>query len=268
MHDLFQIGEFAFGILDILDVLIASYLVYLIYKLLKGGIAFNIFIGITILYGVWWVVRMLKMPLLTAILGAFMSVGVLIIVIIFQPEIRRFLLYVGNEAMRNQNKFLKQIFPKKSKLLEEAEPVIDAICNAMIRMSKSKTGALIVLSSDGTVGLFANSGVAVDASVSEALLESIFHKESPLHDGAVIIAQDRIHTASAIMPVSENTEMGNTFGLRHRAAMGVSEANKVVALVVSEETGDIAYAYDGELKKIGSRPELKEVIVRYHHLAE
>ncbi len=268
MYDIFQIGDFSFGILDILDVLIASYLVYLIYKLLRGGIAFNIFIGIAMLYVIWWLVRWLEMPLLTTILGTFMSVGVLIIVIIFQPEIRRFLLYVGNTTMKSQNSFIQRFFPRERKLLEEAEPVIDSIVNALMRMSKTKTGALIVLSADGTVGLFDNSGVRVDAAVSEPLLESIFQKDSPLHDGAVIIAQDRIHTASAVMPVSENNELSKKYGLRHRAAVGVSESNKVIALIVSEETGDISYAHEGKLKKIGSRPELKEIIVRYHHLAE
>jgi len=265
---LFMLGTYEVGIVNVIDLLIAVFLVYQVYKLLRGGIAFNIFIGIVILYSVWWIVKWLEMPLLSNILGAFMSVGVLIVVIIFQPEIRRFLLYVGNTTVKGQNNFLKRLFPRSTAVITESDEIIDAITNSMMRLSKSRTGMLIVLSGDQKIGLYDNSGVVLDAKISEALLESIFMKDSPLHDGAVIIAKDRIYSASAVMPVSENTTLATAYGLRHRAAIGISEDSKVVSLVVSEETGDISYAIDGQLRKIGSRPELKEVITRNYHLTE
>lgn len=246
---LFKIGFLPVRIWDILDILIVGYLMYQIYRLLRGSLAFNIFIGVLTLYVVWWLVGLLEMDLLSAVLGQFASVGVFIIVVIFQQEIRRFLLLLGKTTLKQRFNFIDRFIDRNLQSSEQKKVQIESISRALLRMSKRKTGALIVLAKEINLDGIINSGVPVDANISEQLLESIFNKESPLHDGAVILSQNKIRAASCILPVSENPNLPKSAGLRHRAAVGITERLNVAAIVVSEETGRISLAYDGKLQR-------------------
>ena len=263
MFYLFNIGFLPVRIWDVLDILIVGYLIYQIYKLLKGNIAFNIFVGVMTLYVVWWLVNQLDMDLLAAVLDQFVSVGVIIIIIIFQPEVRRFLLFLGNTTLRQRSNFVGRIIDRNLENTEEKARQIRAMRSALLRMSKKKTGALIVLAGNLSLDGLVSSGVGLDAEISEPILESIFNKESPLHDGAVLIANGKLKSASCILPVSENPNLPKSAGLRHRAAVGISERANVAAFVVSEETGYISYAVDGELRRKVSEDALQELLNQY-----
>ncbi|MCB0551684.1 MAG: diadenylate cyclase CdaA [Phaeodactylibacter sp.] len=260
---LFDIGFLPVRIWDILDILIVGYLIYQIYKLLKGNIAFNIFVGVLTLYVIWWLVNQLDMDLLSAVLDQFVSVGVIIIIIIFQPEVRRFLLFLGNTTLRQRSNFVGRIIDRNLENTEEKARQIRAMRSALLRMGKKKTGALIVLAGNLSLDGLVSSGVSMEAEISEPLLESIFNKESPLHDGAVLIANGKLKSASCILPVSENPNLPKSAGLRHRAAVGISERANVAAFVVSEETGYISYAVDGELRRKISEDALQELLNQY-----
>ncbi|MDX1666511.1 MAG: diadenylate cyclase CdaA [Saprospiraceae bacterium] len=261
----FRIGFLPVRIWDVLDILIVGYLMYQIYKLLRGNIAFNIFIGVLTLYVVWWLVNQLEMDLLSAVLDQFVSVGVIIIIIIFQPEVRRFLLFLGNTTLRQRSNFLGRIIDRNFERTEksEGERHLVALKAAIMRMSRNKTGALIVLAESTNLEGIVSSGVTIDASISESLIESIFNKYSPLHDGGVIIGNGRIRKASCILPVSENPNLPKSAGLRHRAAVGVTERADVAAFVVSEENGAISFAYDGKLERRLDEERLEVLLQKY-----
>jgi uncharacterized protein (TIGR00159 family) len=260
---MFEIGFLTIRFIDILDILIVGYLIYLIYKLLKGSIAFNIFIGVTLLYVVWRLVELLQMDLLSLFLGQFVSVGVILLIIIFQPEVRRFLLLLGNTTLRQRLNFLERIFDRKSEQKRMYVAEIQAVKKAIVRMARNKTGALIVITKDLNLELFAGSGTQLDAKISQPLIESIFQKESPLHDGAVVIAHNRIRAASVILPVSANPDLPKSVGLRHRSAVGVTENTNVVSFVVSEENGKISFAHEGKLERGITQIELTNLLQQY-----
>ena len=254
MLNFIEIGFLPVRIWDILDILIVGYLMYQLYKLLKGSIAFNILIGLLTLYVIWWLVGELDMDLLKAVLGQFVNVGFIILIIIFQPEVRRFLLFLGNTTLRQRSNVLKRILDRNLEQTQQKQDQIRAIKAAILRMSAQKSGALIVLAKNLTLEGLINFGVTLDAQISEALIESIFNKESPLHDGAVIIDQGKIVRASCILPVSESPRLPKSVGLRHRAAIGISERANVAAFIVSEETGSISFAYGGHLtRRLGEK---------------
>ena len=256
-----KVGFLPVRIWDVLDILIVGYLMYQIYRLLKGNIAFNIFIGVLTLYVVWWLVNQLQMDLLEAILRQFVSVGVIIIVIIFQQEIRRFLLFLGNSTLRQRSQFLGRMLDRNNMgLAEELDKQVREIKSALLRMSRNKTGALIVLMKDVMLDGIVSSGVSLGADISEQLLGSIFHKASPLHDGAILINQGKIVVASCILPVSENPKLPKSAGLRHRAAVGITERFGVAAFIVSEETGYISFAFEGKLHRKLNEDRLLELL--------
>ncbi|MCI5084004.1 MAG: diadenylate cyclase CdaA [Saprospiraceae bacterium] len=261
---LFEIGFLPVRIWDILDILIVAILMYQIYKLLRGNIAFNIFVGVLILYVVWWLVNQLNMSLLAAVLDQFIDVGVIIIIIIFQPEVRRFLLFLGNSTLRQRSNLVGRLIDQNLEISEQKEKHIKALKMAMLRMSRRKTGALIVLTKNLSIDGMVNSGVPLDASISDPLIESIFNKESPLHDGAVLIANGRIKVASSVLPVSENPNLPKSAGLRHRAAVGISERVEVAAFIVSEETGYISLAYKGELTRKLKEEDLEKQLKAHY----
>jgi len=237
----FEIGFLPIRIWDILDILIVGYLIYQLYKLLRGSIAFNIFIGMILVYIVWWIVRLLEMDLLSQLLTQFVSVGVLMLLIVFQPEVRRFLLILGNTTLKQQSNFISRLLNRTVVINEqEGEGTVKALKDAMIRLSEHKTGVLIIVSSNLNLEFFGGSGVILNANISQPLLESIFNKESPLHDGAVLINENKIHSASVVLPLSSNSNLPKSAGLRHRAAVGVTENTDVAAFIVSEETGNIS----------------------------
>ncbi|MCI4650620.1 diadenylate cyclase CdaA [Phaeodactylibacter sp.] len=261
---LFDIGFLPVRIWDVLDIIIVGYLMYQIYKLLRGNIAFNIFVGVLTLYVVWWLVNQLEMDLLSAVLDQFVSVGVIIIIIIFQPEVRRFLLFLGNTTLRQRSNFLGRILDRNLESTEEKVRQLRALRSAIVRMSKRKTGALIVLAGNLDLEGLVSSGVAMDADITEPLLESIFNKHSPLHDGAVIVSNGRLQSASCVLPVSENPNLPSSAGLRHRAAVGITERANVAAFIVSEETGQISIAVEGELRRKLDEQELKSLLSEYY----
>jgi len=260
---MFDLGFLPVRIWDILDILIVGYLIYQIYKLLRGSIAFNIFIGVVILYLIWWLVGVLKMDLLLLLLNQFVSVGVIILIIIFQPEVRRFLLLVGNTTLRQRSNFLRRWLDRNFEGEEIQKDIIRSVKNAIVRMSRRKVGALIVMTKNLDLSVIKESGVALDATISQPLLESIFNKESPLHDGAVLLSNSKIQAASCILPVSDNQALPQNAGLRHRAAVGVTERLNVASFVVSEETGRISFAFEGKLQR-DITPERLESLLQRH----
>ncbi|MEM9928313.1 MAG: diadenylate cyclase CdaA [Bacteroidota bacterium] len=261
----FHIGFLKVSLWDVLDVAIVAYLMYLLYKLLRGSIAFNIFIGLLLLYVSSFLVKQLNMELLSSILGEFVQMGIIILIIIFQPEVRRFLLILGNTTLRQRSNLLDRLLDRQGVKgsEEDHQQSQEAVARAALRMSKYKVGALIVVANNTNLEGIATGGTVVDAEISQLLLESIFARESPLHDGAVLIEDLKISRASAILPVSEQDGLPKSVGLRHRAAVGVTERAKVLALVVSEETGAISVAEDGKLRRKLSEKSLREVLQRW-----
>ncbi len=239
------IGLFSLRIVDVIDIILFALLLYEIYNLVKGTAAIRIFIGIIAVYLIWKVVKALQMQLLTEILGQFISVGVIALIVVFQPEIRQFLLMVGNtKIIKNQRKrFLFWQF----KLDNPVNLDIDSIVKACQKMAETKTGALIVITQQNELAQYIATGQAVDAKISEVILETIFFKNSPLHDGAVIVMGGQIRAARCILPVSNKANIPPFYGLRHRAAVGITEKSDSIAIIVSEERGEIAYCYEGRL---------------------
>ena len=228
-----------------IDILVVAALLYSIYRLLKGSIAFNIVVGILLLYVMWGIVGVLEMPLLSEILGQFISVGFIALIIIFQPEIRRFLLYLGNTTLKGRADFLRR-FLKTSLSVSQDDKVVP-IKRALIKMSRNKTGALIVFPKQFTDESTNESGQFINAEITEDLILSIFNRKSPLHDGAMIISGDKIRKVSVVLPISSRPDLPAKIGLRHRAAIGASENSDTAVFVVSEETGQMSFAYKGAL---------------------
>ncbi len=247
-------------ILDVLDVLLVALLLFSLYQLLKGTAAVNILLGILAIFVLWRLVKSLQMDLLSDLLGAFTSVGFIAFIIVFQPEIRKFLLAIGSPGFIAQKRF-RSLFSKlhfESNKLVDIDPVVEA-CH---RMSHAFTGALIVIARKNDLDEFKETGLEVDAIISDQLIESIFFKNNPMHDGALIISDNKINAVRCILPVTEKTDLPNGLGLRHRAAIGVTEKNDSIAIIVSEQTGRISYCRGGELtidiKASGLKAMLKE----------
>ncbi len=259
-----RIGFLPIRIWDLLDILIVGFLIYQLYKLLRGTIAYTIFAGLLVLYVVWWLVDRLKMDLLSAILDQFVNVGVIILVIIFQQEIRRILLFLGNTAFKRQTRLLGILLDSNLPKSRYKEKQIDALANAMMRMGRKKTGALIVFAGSVKLDGLVTQGTSLDAEVSEPLLESIFQKESPLHDGAVILGGGKILSAGCILPLTDKTDLPKGVGLRHRAAVGITERANVTAFVVSEETGNISMAFEGQLQRKLGEEELRKLLHQHY----
>ncbi len=257
---IFTIGDFPVRIWDIVDIIIVSYLVYRVYKLLRGTIGFTIFIGVLALSAVWWLVGVLEMKLLTLALGRFFAYGVLILIIVFQQEVRRFLLLLGDTTLKGRMSFLNRFFGDSSEDDREVSPHVDAVFQVIKHLSKTNTGALIVFDRDTGSSHLNSSGVKIDAELSAPLLNNIFFKNAPLHDGALVVNRDRIVRASVILPVTSKLDISNKYGLRHRAALGISEIANVATLIVSEETGAISFTTGGKLKKDINDTQLKEFL--------
>lgn len=230
-------------IVDIIDIVLVAALLYTLYRLLKGTGAISIFIGIVAIFLLWQLVNALQMELLSSILGAFVSVGFIALIIIFQPEIRRFLFTIGIQTKNGNNKAFR-LFRKKNKGVALDT---ESVCQACKAMSNIKQGALIVLTRQNTLMDIVLTGVTIDAQISKPLIENIFFKNSPLHDGAMIITDNKIVAARCILPVTNNSEIPGHYGLRHRAAVGVTENNDCIVLVVSEETGSISLVKNGKI---------------------
>ncbi|MFY9242885.1 MAG: diadenylate cyclase CdaA [Polaribacter sp.] len=247
-----------FSFLDVLDILLVAILLYYIYKLLKGTVAINIFIGIAFIFIIWKITQALKMEMLSGILGYLLSGGVIALIIVFQQEIRKFLLMIGTTNFSSKRNFLNQLKFLRTEISSEIDT--DKILKACANMSKTKTGALIVIERTNSLDFLISNGDAMNAQVNEIILESIFFKNSPLHDGATIIRDNYVVATRVILPISDSTKIPARFGLRHRAAIGVSEKTDAVCLLVSEETGEISYIKDGEFSLFNTLEELNDKI--------
>ena len=245
-----------FSLLDVLDILLVAILLYYIYKLLKGTVAINIVIGIALIFIIWQVTLALKMEMLSGILGYLLSGGVIALIIVFQQEIRKFLLMIGTTNFTSKRNFLKQLKFLQTEISLEIDTEI--ILDACENLSKTKTGALIVIERTNSLDFLINTGDKMNALVNEAILQSIFYKNSPLHDGALVIRDNFIVATRVVLPISDSTKIPSRFGLRHRAAIGVSEKTDAVCLLVSEETGEISYIKDGEFVLFSDYTELNE----------
>ena len=245
-----------FSFLDALDILLVATLTYYIYKLLKGTVAINIFLGIAFIFLIWKITQILKMEMLSNILGYLLSGGVIALIIVFQQEIRKFLLMIGTTNVTSRTQFLKQLKFLKSEITLETDS--DTLLNACKKMSKTKTGALIVIERTNSLDFLIKTGDSMNAEINEVLLESIFYKNSPLHDGATIIRDNFVVATRVILPISDSINIPSRFGLRHRAAFGVSEKTDAVCLLVSEETGEISYIKDGSFELYADYNELVE----------
>ncbi len=246
---------YSIRIIDIVDIVLVAVLLYYIYKLVKGTVAINIFIGIVIIYAIWKVTELMGMALLSKILGGFLGAGMFALIVVFQQEIRRFLLMLGSTNFAARRKFIKQF-----KLLSKNDSFIAtnimAIINALKTMSASKTGALIVIKRNNSLDFVKHTGDEMKIEVNQPIIESIFYKNSPLHDGAMIIEDNTITATRVILPVTNDKSIPHRFGLRHRAAIGITEKSDAVCLVVSEESGTISYFKDGQFVPFSSTEEL------------
>ena len=244
--------------LDVIDILLVSIIMYQLYKLVKGTIAIRIFLAILAIYLFWKIVSAFQMQLLSEILGQFIGVGVLALIIVFQQEIRRFLLLLGSNNIfsKKRNSKLLQFFNMDTTSTKKVNTT--PIIIALRALSETKTGALIILDIHSELKFISTSGELIDARVSSDLLENIFFKNSPMHDGGLIIENNRIVAARCILPVSENQSFPAHFGLRHRAAAGITETSRAIAIIISEETGKLSLAHEGKVDYNISIEELKE----------
>ncbi len=243
-----RFGFLEFNFIDIIDILAVAVILYMMYKILKGSIALNVFIGFLFIYVFWFIVRALHMRLLSTILGQFIGVGAIALLVVFQQEIRRFLLLIGKNHMLFSNEGQwKRFLPWNWNKLEEQEINFEEIAKACHYFSSTKTGALMVVGRTSELKLYGSTGIYMNAELSAKLLEAIFFNKNPLHDGAVIITKNIIVAASCILPVSDRQDLPLEYGLRHRSGIGISEHSDAIAIIISEETGQIAIANKGEI---------------------
>ena len=250
-------GFVPFTIVDFIDIILVAAIMYWIYRMTKGTNAPYILSGIIAVYLLWVVVKTLNMELLSTILGQLISVGAIALIIVFQPELRRFLQVIG--MRQKQFNFITRIFSSAD---DSVQTNVVPIVTACREMSETKTGALIVICQESDLRLIAEGGIALDARISTSLLKNIFFKNAPLHDGAVLIEGDRIVAAKCILPVTQS-EVPKSYGTRHRAAIGISEISDAIIIVVSEETGEISIAQGGELRKNLDPVRLQQTLQRY-----
>ena len=253
----YTMGFVPFTFIDFIDIILVAAIMFWIYRDTRGTNAPYIISGIIMIYLMWVVVRTLNMELLSNILGQFVSVGVIALIIVFQPEIRRFLQMIGMRQKRFN--FIARIFNRND---NTSVTIIAPIVHACREMSAHKTGALIVIGRQSDLWLITEGGIAIDAKISTPLLENIFFKNAPLHDGAVVIEGDRIVAAKCILPVTQS-DVPKSYGTRHRAAIGMSEISDAIILVVSEETGGISIAHGGTIHRDIAPDQLANLLQRH-----
>lgn len=249
---------FDFGVKDFVDILLVAFLLYYTYKLMKASGSINVFVGILVFIVIWLIVsQVLEMRLLGSIFDKLVSVGVLALIVIFQDEIRRFLLTLGS----NHASALVRFFTGGKKEKMEKSDIMPIVLSCL-SMSKQKVGALIVIEKSIPLDDIIRTGEIIDADINQRLIENIFFKNSPLHDGAMVISHKRIKAAGCILPVSHNLDIPKELGLRHRAALGVSQETDAYAIVVSEETGGISVAHRGEFYLRLTAEELERILTK------
>lgn len=243
-------------IIDVVDIVLVAFLLYYTYKLIKGTVAINIFIGIVIIYAIWKITEFLNMEMLSKILGGFLGVGMVALVVVFQQEIRKFLLMIGSTNFSARRKFIKQFRLSETNVITN----IDAIVHACENMGKSRTGALIVFKRNNSLDFVKTTGDEMNIEINQPIIESIFFKNSPLHDGAIIIEENNITATRVILPVTNDHQIPQRFGLRHRAAVSITEKTDAVCIAVSEETGQISYFKEGDFVLFKNSEELTTLL--------
>lgn len=250
---------FDFSFIDIIDIALVALLLFLFYRLVKGTVAINIFIGIVIIYLIWKLTDALNMDVLSNILGNFISVGFFALIVVFQQEIRKFLLLIGSTNFARRRNLVKYF-----RFLDSTPDLVNLNINEVVKacfsLGQQKFGALLVIERNNDLEFVKNTGDITNIQVNSSILESIFYKNGPMHDGAVIIQNDSIQAARVVLPLSENRELPKRFGLRHRAALGVTEKTDALALVVSEQSGHISYVKNGEYQIIKDPEKLKSLL--------
>lgn len=247
-----------FGLLDAIDILLVALLLWQIYRAIRGTSAMAIFTAIFLLYAAWVVVRVLGMELLSMVLGQVLGIGGIALLIVFQQEVRRYLLMLGNRWASNRKSLFSRIFVSKAAAVERTN--LDELAVACRAMAESRTGALIVLARSTDIAVYTETGDRIDAEISRRLIENLFFKNSPLHDGAVVIAEGRIAAARCILPTSDNPNIPAHLGLRHRAAVGLSEHSDAVVVVVSEERGMVSVVRSGAIRLVGVGEDLASLL--------
>ena len=245
--------------IDIIDIILVTVLLFYLYKLLRGTVAINIFIGIVIIYLIWKLTDVLNMNVLSNLLGKFISVGFFALIVVFQQEIRKFLLLLGSTNFATKKNILKYF-----KFLNNTNEIISLDIKTLIlsceKMSSEKTGAIIVIERENNLEFLKNTGDKTKIRITSQILETIFFKNSPLHDGAVIIKDNSIIATRIVLPVSESESIPKNFGLRHKAGIGISEKTDSIVLVISEQTGKVSYIKDGEFENFTSFKKLSSKI--------
>lgn len=248
------------SLIDLFDIALVALLLFSLYRLVKGTVAINIFLGIVIIYMIWKITDLLNMDVLSNILGNFISVGFFALIVVFQQEIRKFLLLIGSSNFTSKKNVLKYFkFFNQPKAQNDTD--VKMILDSCTKMSKEKTGAIIILERNNNLDFVKNTGDNSKILLSSQILETIFFKNSPLHDGAIIIKNNYITATRVVLPVSENKLLARRFGLRHKAGVGITEKTDAIAIVISEQTGDISYFKDGDYIKFDSQGELNKMII-------
>lgn len=248
-------GFLSLSITDILDVLLVALMIFLVFRWMRNSQALSIFIAIILIYVVMVIADALNMKLMSALFSTFIDVGVIALIVIFQPEIRHFLLKIGTGSGTRGIRFIRSLFGEKDEGLNNQS--VQEITEACRSMSAEKCGALIVIPHLTDLQYIIETGDRIDAAINRRLIMNLFFKNSPLHDGAVIISKDRIVAARCTLPITERTDIPASFGMRHKAAVGISEESDADVIVVSEETGRISFVRRGKVTTINNINELK-----------
>jgi diadenylate cyclase len=252
---------FDIKVLDIVDIFLVATILFQLYKLIRGTAALSIFIAIFFIYMFWLIVKALNMELISALLGQVIGVGVIALIIVFQQEVRRFLLLLGNRYINRRRFSFGKMFATvdgKRGSPKEAEEIV----RAAESMASKKTGALIVIGRKSSLDIYSEGGERIDAIISAELLETIFFKNSPLHDGAVLIEDGKIFAARCPLPITDQVLLPSHFGMRHRAAIGISEHTDALVVIVSEESGTISVADSARVKENISPNELRQILLK------
>jgi len=251
---------FQITILDIVDIVLVAVTLFQLYRLIRGTAAFSIFLGIFLIYITWLVVKALNMELISALLGQVIGVGVIALIIVFQQEVRRFLLVLGNRYITRSRFSFTRFFSSVSED-QDTPGITEEIVRACESMASKRTGALIIMGRKSSLDLFSDGGELLNAKISAELLETVFFKNSPLHDGAVLIEGGMILAARCPLPITDQVSIPPHFGMRHRAAVGMSEHSDAIVVVVSEESGYITVVISGEIRENITPNELRNVLL-------
>lgn len=262
MQLLMDLGFLELNFVDVIDILLVAFILFQLYRLVRGSLAFTIFIGLLVIYVLSLIAEALELQLISEIFGAFINVGVIAVLIVFQPEIRRFLLYVGRSSDFRKVNFWRALSLKKIRTGEYNQKEVNELTEGIMSLSSSKTGALIVIPQTSQLRFYQNTGITVNAAITKDIIESIFFKNSPLHDGALIIAEHKVAAAKCVLPISDNPDLPVKLGLRHKSGVGITEQSDATCIIVSEENGEISYAREGRLYQNIRKDELQKLIAR------